>query len=112
MMAVWETKASGTRELLLNEILCSILGGGFGSRFMEIREKYGYAYTVNCNYQAFAENDKAFMFCYAGLNKHNIPKTKELIIGQETPTSKVGEECPLTLIKARVNSRRSGVRCP
>lgn len=80
MMAVWETKASGTRELLLNEILCSILGGGFGSRFMEIREKYGYAYTVNCNYQAFAENDKAFMFCYAGLNKDNIPKTKELII--------------------------------
>ena len=80
MVAVWETKSSNTKETLINEIIAHVLGGGFGSRFMDIREKYGYAYTVRADTMTFDLNEPSLMFCYTALNKNNIEKTKELIV--------------------------------
>lgn len=79
MFAVWETKINNERELMINSILSKILGGGFGSRMMPIREVYGYAYTVYSNYEFNSYDDKAYCFVYAGLNKDNIEVTKQLI---------------------------------
>lgn len=79
MFAVWETKINNERELMINSILSKILGGGFGSRMMPIREVYGYAYTVYSNYEFNSYDDKAYFFVYAGLNKDNIEVTKQLI---------------------------------
>lgn len=78
MFAVWETKINNERELMINSILSKILGGGFGSRMMPIREVYGYAYTVYSNYEFNSYDDKAYCFVYAGLNKDNIEVTKQL----------------------------------
>lgn len=79
MFAVLETKINNERELMINSILSKILGGGFGSRMMPIREVYGYAYTVYSNYEFNSYDDKAYCFVYAGLNKDNIEVTKQLI---------------------------------
>ena len=79
MFAVLETKINSERELMINAILSKILGGGFGSRMMPIREVYGYAYTVYSNYEFNSYDDKAYCFVYAGLNKDNIEVTKQLI---------------------------------
>ena len=79
MLAVWETRIASERDLMIAAIIKMVLGGGFGSRMMPIREVYGYAYTVYSSYKFYGYNDKSFMFVYTGLNKENIGVTKELI---------------------------------
>ena len=80
MASVWEVSCTNDKEDYLNELCASIIGGGFCSRMMEIREKYGFAYTVSCFSNTYGYNDKAYMEIYAGLNKENIEKTKEIIL--------------------------------
>jgi fructose/tagatose bisphosphate aldolase len=66
-----------TKEYFIQEMAKDIFGNGFGSRLMEIREKYGYAYTIYCDH-LFIEPE-SLLYVYIGLNKENIEKTKELV---------------------------------
>jgi len=80
MSAIWEIDVSTAKKGIINEIIAHTLGGGFGARFMDIREKYGYAYQVKAETIIFTTKEKALMECYVALNKKNIERTKELII--------------------------------
>jgi predicted Zn-dependent peptidase len=66
------------KEFFIREMAKDIFGNGFGSRLMEIREKYGYAYTIYCDH-LFIEPE-SLLYVYIGLNKENIEKTKELML--------------------------------
>jgi predicted Zn-dependent peptidase len=70
--------AKTTKEYFIQEMAKDIFGNGFGSRLMEIREKYGYAYTIYCDH-LFIEPE-SLLYVYIGLNKENIEKTKELML--------------------------------
>lgn len=79
LVAYLPIKIDNEKDDFMAQMFCDIMGDGFGSRLMEIREKYGYAYTLGCSY-IYYPNDVALMYCYVGLNIDNIEKTKELII--------------------------------
>ena len=65
-------------DLIITELAQDIFGNGFGSRLMEIREKYGYAYTIFCD--NFLTKPDSLIYVYVGLNKNNIDKTKRLML--------------------------------
>lgn|SRR5574344_88570 len=67
------------KDIYMADIVSQALSGGFGSRLMEIREKYGYAYTVRTSVW-YMKNEMSAFECYVGLNYKNIDKTKELIL--------------------------------
>ncbi len=61
------------------DVMNAILGAGMSSRlFQEIREKRGLAYTI----KSFVEQERDYGHCliYAGVEKPNLKKTKELIL--------------------------------
>lgn len=79
LIATVPVKVTNPKEYIMADILSDILGGGFGSRLMVIRENFGYAYTVYCTLCATDFTQPAWLKVYAGLNKENIDKTKEVI---------------------------------
>ncbi|MGB9707883.1 MAG: M16 family metallopeptidase [Candidatus Pacearchaeota archaeon] len=61
------------------DLFNAILGQGMSSwLFQEVREKRGWAYTI----KSFIENEKDYGYCvvYAGINKENLKKVKEIIL--------------------------------
>ena len=61
------------------EILNTYLANGMSAKlFLEIREKYGLAYTVRGSIEQ--EKNYSYYSIYAGTTKEAIPKVKELII--------------------------------
>jgi len=61
------------------DVMNAILGEGMSSRlFQEIREKRGLAYTI----KSFVEQERDYGHClvYAGVEKLNLKKTKELVL--------------------------------
>jgi predicted Zn-dependent peptidase len=60
-------------------LLNNILGGpGMNNRLnMEIREKYGYTYTIESNYTAYS--DTGMFSVYFGTDKKSAERTKELV---------------------------------
>lgn len=79
MIATVPVKVSNPKEFIIADIISDILGGGFGSRLMVIREQYGYAYTVYCALNASDMVQPAWLEVYVGLNKSNIENTKTMI---------------------------------
>ena len=65
-------------NFLLSDMALDIFGNGFGSRLMEIREKYGYAYIIYCS--SFIAEPESLIYVCIALNKNNIEKTKELVL--------------------------------
>ena len=59
-------------------IALDIFGNGFGSRLMELREKYGYAYTIRCD--DFFAKPESLIYAYIGLNHSNIKNTKKMMV--------------------------------
>jgi len=80
MIAVWNTIMKNVKDMFVCQFATTILGGGWGSRMMEIREEYGYAYTVTSTFDTYGFDDVSYVGIYVGLNKENIPKTKEIIL--------------------------------
>jgi len=72
--------AKTTKEYFIQEMAKDIFGNGFGSRLMEIREKYGYAYTIYCDH--IFSQPKSLLYVYIGLNKENIANTQKLMINK------------------------------
>lgn len=68
---------SDIKSICIFDMASYLFGTGFNSRLSEIRDKYGYAYTVCCDNDIF--KDMSIFFGYVGLNKNNIEKTKEII---------------------------------
>lgn len=67
-----------SKERYSCDVMNAILGEGMSSRlFQEVREKRGLAYTSN----SFIEQEKDYGHCiiYAGVEKKNLKKTKEVI---------------------------------
>jgi len=61
------------------DVMNAILGEGMSSRlFQEIREKRGLAYTI----KSMVEQERDYGHCmvYAGVEKQNLKKTKELVL--------------------------------
>lgn len=61
------------------DLFNAILGRGMSSwLFQEVREKKGWAYTI----KSFLEQEKDYGHCivYAGINKENLKKVKEIIL--------------------------------
>lgn len=69
---------SNLKEFLISDLAQDIFGNGFGSRLMELREKYGYAYTIYCN--SFESQPESLIYVYIGLNKDNVSNAKDLIL--------------------------------
>ncbi|MCL6500505.1 MAG: insulinase family protein [Candidatus Pacearchaeota archaeon] len=68
-----------SKERYSAEIFNSILGQGMSSwLFQEVREKRGWAYTI----KSFIEAEKDYGHCivYAGIDKNNLKKVKEIIL--------------------------------
>ena len=61
-------------------LLNNILGGpGMNSRLnLNIREKYGFAYTIESQYNAYS--DTGNFFIYLGVDPHSLDKTINLVI--------------------------------
>ena len=69
-----------TKEYFIQEMAKDIFGNGFGSRLMEIREKYGYAYTIYCDH--IFSQPESLLYVYIGLNKENIANTQKVMINK------------------------------
>lgn len=73
------------------EIFSAILGEGMSSRlFQEVREKRGLAYTV----RSMIEQEKDYGHClvYAGVEKKNLKKAKEIIIREIKGMKKISSK--------------------
>lgn len=69
-------------------VLNNILGGGMSSRlFQKIREELGLAYEVQSYHDAYAHC--GLLCLYAGMNRENVDKVRELIL-QETEAMRRG----------------------
>jgi len=66
------------KNIFMLNIVEDIFGNGFCSRLMELREKYGYAYTIYCN--DFIAKPQSIMHVYIGLNKDNIENSKKMML--------------------------------
>ena len=66
------------KNIFILNMVEDIFGNGFCSRLMELREKYGYAYTIYCN--DFITKPESIMHVYIGLNKDNIENAKKMMI--------------------------------
>lgn len=67
-----------SKEKYVCDVMNSILGDGMSSRlFQEVREKKGLAYTAH----SYLEQERDYGYCliYAGVEKKNVKKTKEVI---------------------------------
>lgn len=81
MIAYWPIQFTSLKDYLVTMITCKVMGGSFGSRFMEIRERYGFAYVVSCCTSLSNIHEIGnMMMCYTASNKQNIQKIQELII--------------------------------
>ncbi len=68
-----------SRERYACDVMNAILGDGMSSRlFQEVREKRGLAYTAH----SYLEQERDYGHCliYAGVEKKNVRKTKEIIL--------------------------------
>jgi predicted Zn-dependent peptidase len=68
-----------SREKYTCDVMNAILGGGMSSRlFQEVREKRGLAYTA----RSYLEQERDYGYCliYAGVEKKNVKKTKEVVL--------------------------------
>lgn len=68
-------------ERYAGDIFNAILGKGMSSWLhQEVREKRGWAYTI----KSFIENERDYGHCivYAGINKENLKKVKEIILAE------------------------------
>lgn len=66
------------KNFIIADMALDIFGNGFSSRLIEIREKYGYAYTICCS--MFSSFPESLIYVYVGLNKNNIDNTQKLIL--------------------------------
>ena len=65
-----------SKDFVTLKLIGSILGGRMTGRlFVELREKLGLAYEVNCAYAT--RKDRSFFEVYIGLDKKNIDVTKK-----------------------------------
>lgn len=87
-------------ERVAMSLLINILGGpALNSRLnLSIRERYGYAYSIEANYHTFA--DTGYWQIYFGCESKNIDKTLRLI-EKELEKLRQTELTPLQLIQAK-----------
>lgn len=78
LLCYFPLKINDLKEYYLAKFASFILGSGFCSRLMVIREEYGYAYTVKSSVE-YSKEEPSFEGIYVGLNLDNVPKTIELI---------------------------------
>lgn len=87
-------------ERVAMSLLINILGGpALNSRLnLSIRERYGYAYSIEANYHTFA--DTGYWQIYFGCESKNIDKTLRLI-EKELEKLRQTELTPLQLLQAK-----------
>ena len=72
---------SNSKEIYVLEVLNAYLGLGMSSRlFIEIREKRGLAYAINCSVDF--EKSYSHYTIYVGTSKKAIPEVKNLILSE------------------------------
>jgi len=107
MIAYYPMNLKNNKEVIMDEISNYILGDGFNSRFMTIREDFGYVYSLECDTDFDGFNEEGYSLVFTQLNNQNIPKTKEVIEGIleeycEDGVSDEEFECAVNNIKFKI----------
>lgn len=92
-----------SKDFVTLKLIGSILGGRMTGRlFVELREKLGLAYEVNCTYAT--RKDNSFFEVYIGLDKKNIDITKKGI-------EKIMEDlCNIEVAKEELQDTKSFIK--
>lgn len=107
MIAYYPMNLKNNKEVVMDEISNYILGDGFNSRFMTIREDFGYVYSLECDTDFDGFDEEGYSLVFTQLNSQNIPKTKEVIEGILDEYCKDGVsdeefECAVNNIKFKI----------